>query len=310
MQRVKASPETVHWGYFDCTLPPVATVRPGERVRIETVSGGADVTPGTGFTVLPEHREIQRTVTRRMLPGHILTGPVAVEGARPGDVLEVRIHEVDLRCDWGWNAIRPLGGTLPEDFPDTRLLHIPLDAAANVARLPWGMELPLAPFFGVMGVAPPAAWGVQSSIVPRAFGGNLDLRHLRPGAVLYLPVFAEGALFSCGDGHAAQGDGEVCLTAIETSLAGTFEFHVRRDMTLDMPRVETPTHHITMGIDPDLDNAAKQALRQMIGFLRERANLSAEDAYTLCSIAVDLHVTQLVNQHKGVHAMLPRSLVA
>jgi len=306
---VEASPQTVHWGYFEATLPPVLRVRPGDRVTMRTVSGGADVTPQAGFAVLPAHRAIQAEVSRRMLPGHILTGPVAVEGAEPGDTLEVRILDIRLAVDWGWNVIRPLVGTLPEDFPDHRLCHLPLDLERKVARLPWGIELPLRPFFGVMGVAPPAAWGTQSSIVPRAFGGNLDLKELVPGTTLFLPVFQPGALFSVGDGHAAQGDGEVNVTAIETSLDGTFELHLRKGEKLAGPRAETPTHYITLGTDPDLDDAAKFALREMIALVRARANISAEDAYMLCSIAADLRVTQLVNQHKGIHVMLEKRLV-
>jgi acetamidase/formamidase len=264
---LNAGPETVHWGIFDASLPPVLEVA----------------------------------------VGHIMTGPVAVKGAAPGDVLEVRILDIRLRQDWGWNAIRPLLGALPDEFPDTRLLHIPLDRERMVAHLPWGVDLPLNPFFGVLGVAPPPAWGRITSIIPRQHGGNMDIKDLVPGTTLYLPVFNPGAQFSAGDGHAAQGDGEVCVTAIETCLTGTFELHLRKDMTLKSPRAETPTHYITMAFDPDLDEAAKQALRYMLALIQEKANLSKEDAYTLCSIAADLHVSQLVNQHKGVHMMLARS---
>jgi acetamidase/formamidase len=230
-----------------------------------------------------------------------------VADAEPGDVLEVRIVDVQLRQDWGYNAIRPLAGALPEDFHETRILHIPLDAEAMVAHLPWGVDLPLRPFFGVMGTAPPPGWGAVTSIIPRAFGGNLDNKELVPGTTLYLPVFNEGALFSAGDGHAVQGDGEVCVTAIETSLAGTFELVLRKDLDLAFPRAETASHYITMGMDPDLDDAAKQALRDMIRLIQERSNLTAEDAYTLCSLAADLRVTQIVNQHNGVHVMLAKS---
>lgn len=308
-QRVEASPETVHWGYFEAARAPVCEIDSGERVTVCTVSGGRDVLPGDGYRVSPQHAEILDKVARRQLPGHLLTGPVAVRGARPGDTLEIRILEVELACDWGWNMIRPGAGTLPEDFPESRLLHVRVDPARRVGELPWGREIELKPFFGVMGVAPPAERGTLSSIVPGDFGGNLDLRELTAGSTLYLPVFNEGGLFSCGDGHAAQGNGEVCLTAIETSLDGCFEIHVRKDLKLAMPRAETPTHYICMGIDPDLDLAAKQALREMIRFITERTALSAADAYALCSMACDLNCTQLVNRHKGVHAMLPKTLL-
>jgi acetamidase/formamidase len=266
------------------------------------------VLPGAGFHVPPELHEIHAR-SARLAPGHILTGPVFVDGAAPGDTLEVRIVDVRLRQDWGYNVIRPLAGTLPEEFDLTRLLHIPLDAGRRVGRLPWGLDLPLHPFFGVMGVAPPAHWGRITTIVPRAHGGNLDNKELGPGASLYLPVHVPGALFSCGDGHAAQGDGEVCTTAIETALQGEFEFVLHKGTQLAYPRGETPTHWITMGLDPSLDQCLAIALREMIVLLGERAGLAREDAYTLCSLAVDFRVTQTVNQHRGVHAMLAKSLL-
>ena len=301
-----AGPRTVHWGIFDASLPPVLEVESGDSVTLHCLSGTPEVLPHGRFEILPEHLEVHENVPPEPV-GHIMTGPVAVSGAVPGDVLEVRILDVRLRQDWGWNIIRPLAGALPEEFPDKRLLHIPLDRERMVAELPWGVDLPLTPFFGVMGVAPPPAWGRITSIIPRQHGGNMDVKDLLPGTTLYLPVFNPGALFSAGDGHAAQGDGEVCVTAIETCLSGTFELHLRKDMELDSPRAETPTHYITMAFDPDLDDAAKKALGDMLALIQERANLSKEDAYTLCSIAADLHVSQIVNQHKGVHMMLAKS---
>src|SRR5208282_1191044 len=219
---LKASVANCHWGYFDATRAPVLTVKSGDIVTIDTVSGQAPATiPKSGFYIPPELLEIHAHATGYPLGPHILTGPIAVEGAKPGRVLEVRIREIKLRQDWGYNVIRPLAGTVPADFPEMRLIHIPLDHARNVATLSWGLELPLAPFFGILGMAPPPSWGRITSIVPRAHGGNLDNKELVPGATLYLPIFVEGGLFSCGDGHAVQGDGEVCVTAIETALQGT-----------------------------------------------------------------------------------------
>ncbi|MDU6140908.1 acetamidase/formamidase family protein, partial [Bradyrhizobium sp.] len=247
--------------------------------------------------------------SERMVPGHILTGPIAVKGADVGDVLEVDILDVQLRQDWGYNFIRPLAGTLPDDFRESRLLNIPLDKGRMVGKLPWGLELPLAPFFGVMGVAPPPAWGRITSLIPRAMGGNLDNKELGAGAKLYLPVFVPGALFSCGDGHGVQGDGEVCVTAIETALQGRFRLTVRKDIKLDYPRGETATHYMTMAMDPDLDQCVVRALRDMIVLLGEKRNLSREDAYTLCSLAADLRVTQTVNGSKGIHCMIAKSVV-
>lgn len=302
-----AAPDTVHWGYFDPAAEPVLTVEPGARVHLTSVSGDEKVTPASGFEVLPQHRAVLEQVKKRMVPGHTLTGPVAIAGAEPGDMLEVRILDVELPVDWGWNMIRPLAGALPYDFEESRLIIIPLDRGRMVAKLPWGVDLPLRPFFGVMGVAPPPHWGVQSSIQPRAFGGNLDNKELGAGATLYLPVFVPGALFSAGDGHAVQGDGEVCVTAIECCLAGTFEFHLHKAAGIDMPWAETADHYITMGMNEDLDNAMVTALRAMLVLIQQRTNLSKHDAYTLCSLAADLRVTQVVNQQKGIHVMLAKS---
>ncbi|MEE3101374.1 MAG: acetamidase/formamidase family protein [Pseudomonadota bacterium] len=306
--RLTATPDTVRWGFLDAATPPALTVASGDVVTVETVSGGPDHLPPPGFHVPPEMHAIHARA-ERMLPGHILTGPVAVEGAMPGDVLEVRIRAIDLRCDWGWNMIRPPLGALPDDFDTGRVLTMPLDLDRRVAPLPWGGELPLAPFFGVMGVAPPAERGRVTSLVPGDFGGNLDLKELVPGARLFLPVLTPGANFSCGDGHAAQGDGEVCVTAIETGLRGTFELILRRDLSLTAPRAETPTHLIALGLDPDLNRAMEQALRAMIRWLGESAGMAAADAYSLCSLAADLRITQVVNQTRGVHCMLPRAVL-
>jgi len=292
---LKSSPETCHWGFFEARLKPVLTIDSGDEITIETISGGPDVVPDKSrFHVPPELFEVHAK-NERMVPGHILTGPVAVNGAEPGDVLELDILDVKLRQDWGYNLIRPLAGTLPDDFHEPRLLNIPLDRDRMVGQLPWGLELPLKPFFGVMGVAPPPAWGRITSLIPRAMGGNLDNKELGAGAKLYLPVFVPGALFSCGDGHGVQGDGEVCVTAIETALEGRFRLTLRKDLKLDYPRAETPTHYMTMAMDPDLDQCVVRALRDMIALIGEKRNLSREDAYTLCSLAADLRVTQTVN---------------
>jgi acetamidase/formamidase len=310
--RLPASVETCHWGYFDAAQPPVLTIAPGDTVEVDTISGNPWNLPREGFHVPPELLEVHARVQRE-LQGHIMTGPIAIEGARPGDMLEVRFQDIRLRQDWGYNMIRPLVGTLPEDFPEPFQTIIPLDADRMVGRLPWGLELPLRPFFGCMGTAPPPAWGRITSLVPRAHAGNIDLKELVAGTVLYLPVFVEGALFSVGDGHGAQGDGEVNVTAIETALTGTLEFVLHRGAFADAgrgwPRAETPGHYITLGLDPDLDRCAERALREMIVLIVERAGLSRENAYMLCSLAADLRVTQTVNGSKGVHCMIEKRYV-
>lgn len=304
---LRSSPETIHWGYFDAGIKPVLRIAPGDSVTFRTVNGGVDVMPPPPFVVPPELRSIHLRCAPKLV-GHILTGPVYIEGAQPGDALDVHLLDIDLPVDWGYNVMRPLRGTLPEDFPFFRALHFAIDKARGVAKTPWGIELPLTPFFGVMGVAPRASYGSVSTMAPREFGGNIDLKELRPGAVLSLPVFNEGALFSTGDGHALQGDGEVNLAALEVCLDGTFEFRLRKGAGLAFPRAETPTHWITFGFDEDLDNAAKQALREMIKLLGELRGLAPVDAYALCSLAVDLRVTQLVDGNKGVHAMAPKAI--
>ena len=300
-----SSPETCHWGYFDSRLKPVLEIASGDTVAIHCVSGGPDILPGAPYRVLPEHRAIV-TALKPHIGRHILTGPVHVAGGQRGDTLRVDVLDIRFRVDWGWNVQRPLMGTLPEDFEFYRLTHIPIDAARGVCRLPWGRELALKPFFGIMGVAPPPEWGQCSSVEPRAFGGNVDNRHFGVGTTVYLPVFAPGALFSAGDGHGVQGDGEVNLTALETCLSGTFRLTVVKDMKLAMPRAETATHWITHGFDPDLDQAAKQALRDMIRLIVGKTGLKPEDAYMLCSLAADLAVTQTVDGNKGIHCMIEK----
>ena len=301
-----ASVETVHWGFFDAALAPVLEVASGDTVNLESVSGGPETLPGEGYHIPPELLEVHAKVPRKM-PGHMLTGPIHVTGAKPGQVLQVDILDVGLRQDWGYNFVRPLSGGLPGEFDETTHMTIRLHDDTNEGELPWGTRLPLRPFFGVMGCAPPPAWGMISSIQPRAHGGNMDNKELIAGTTLYLPIFVDGARFSAGDGHGCQGDGEVCVTAIETALAGSFRLTVRDDMRLDLPRAENAEAFITMAFDEDLDDAAKEALRQMIALIVSRTNLNRAQAYALCSLAADLRVTQIVNGNKGVHVVLPKS---
>ncbi|HEX8166864.1 MAG TPA: acetamidase/formamidase family protein [Beijerinckiaceae bacterium] len=303
--RIEAGPETVHWGYFDAALAPLLTVDSGDTVTVTTVSGGPEMMPPPPLVVPPALSAVH-AAHRPKLPGHICTGPVAVRGAKAGQVLEVGIEEIGLHYDWGYNYSAPLKGALPDDFPDMHLIHIPLDRERMTGRLPWGLELPLKPFFGVMAVAPPPAWGAVSTLPPRRNGGNLDNKELVAGTTLYLPIHVDGALFSAGDGHGVQGDGEVCVTAIETGLVGTFRLTVRDDMRLEWPIAETPTHVMTMAFDPDLDTCVTIALRDMLALVAARTGLSHQEAYALCSLAADLRITQVVNGSKGVHVMLEK----
>lgn len=301
---------TVHRGIFDAAIRPVIEIESGDTVEITTLSGNADDLPGenSGFTVLSEHRNVLAKVP----PGagaHLMTGPIAVKGAMPGDELIVEVLAMELAQDWGWNAMKPGKGTLPDDFPQARRIHVAIDRQRGIVTMPWGLELSVSPFFGVIGVAPPPTDGALTSVIPRAWGGNIDCKHLGAGATLHLPVFNPGALLSAGDGHAMQGDGEVCLTAIETGLRGTLRMTVAKGTGIAGPWAETPTHLIAMAFNPDLDLAAQSAVRSMVRLIERLSGLPAADAYTLCSIAADLHVTQLVNVHKGAHMMLAKSVL-
>ena len=306
--RLAPSPETTRWGTFSADYPPVLTVESGDTVTLECVSGGPDMLPpaSLGFTVHPQLPRIHAANGARTGGVHILTGPVAVRGAEPGDMLEVGIERVELGADWGFCAFRPLAGTLPEDFPHRFVSHIAVDRERRVGRLPWGGELPLAPFFGVMGVAPKPEYGAISTKEPREHGGNLDNKELGEGATLLLPVWVPGGLFSAGDGHGVQGDGEVCITAFETGLSGTFRLTARDDITITSPFAETATHLMSIGLDEDLDDAAKQAVREMVKHVCARTNLSRNQAYMLCSLVGDLRVTQTVDGNKGVHMLLAK----
>ena len=304
--RVEAGPDTVHWGYFSAALKPVLTVDSGARVTMSSVSGTPDLLPPPPFTSPPALPAIHAANAGQRFFGHMCTGPVAVRGAKAGHVLQVDIEAIELHYDWAYTAVRPLAGALPDEFPEFRLLHLALDKTRMVGRMPWGQEIPLRPFFGVMAVAPPPAWGTIPTPPPRRNGGNMDNKELVAGTTLYLPVFNDGAQFSVGDGHGAQGDGEVCINAIETGLIGTFRLTVREDLRLEWPRAETPTHVITMGFDPDLDECAKIALRQMIDLIASRTGLDRYQAYALASLTADLRITQVVNGAKGVHCMLEK----
>jgi len=308
-QTLLPSPTTVHWGYFDATLKPIATIDPGETVTITSVSGTRENLPTeAGMTIRPELVAILDAVTPELGP-HILTGPVAVRGAQPGDALRVEILDVQLADDWGYTLFKPGMGTLPDDFDYFRRVHIGLDRASGAVKTPWGITLKAQPFFGVMGTAPKPAVGRVSTTMPSHFGGNIDNKELGAGCVLYLPVWTEGGLFSCGDGHAVQGDGEVCVTAVETGLTGTFKIDLVKNAQLEAPYAETKDHLISMAFDPDLDEAARIALRRMVSMIVARTTLTPDDAYMLCSLAADVRVTQLVNLDKGIHVMMPHAVL-
>jgi len=306
------SPKTVTWGYFDPSTPPVLRVRSGDRVEVETLpAGGSEALEAAGLSrdqMQSALLEVEREVKDRGEVPHILTGPIWIEGAEPGDTLEVRIISVEPSVPYACNSFTPGKGFLPDEFPHAHFKLTPLDLTRKVARFSKGIEIPLRPFFGVMGVAPPAATGRVSSGPPWIHAGNMDNKDLVAGTTLYIPVYVSGALFSVGDGHVGQGDGEVCLTAMETALHGTLQFFVRKDIRLRWPRAETPSHFISMGFHENLEEAARIALEEMLDFLVQEKHLDRDTAYILASDAVDLHITQLVDGKKGVHALLPKAI--
>jgi acetamidase/formamidase len=313
VHRLMPTPTTVAWGYYDAAAAPVLRIRSGDEIVVGTLLTsspqrleGAGVPPAQ---VEPALRDIYAKVTNRGPGGHILTGPIYVEGADSGDVLEVKIEHIDLAIPYAYNGFGPGHGFLPEDFPYSRMRIIPLDRQRMVAHFRPGIDVPLHPFFGSIGVAPPRSWGRLNSAPPNIHAGNLDNRELVAGTTLYIPVHTAGALLEIGDGHAGQGNGEVDITALETSLVGTFRVTVRKDMHLAWPRAETPTHWITMGMDTSLVTATKIAIRQAIDFLMTTQQLSHDDAYMLVSVACDVDDTELVDGNVGVHVMIPKRIL-
>ena len=312
--KLKPSPITVTWGYYDAKTPPVLRIKSGDTVEIQTlVTASPERFENAGMPpdrIEQPLRDIFKEVKDKGPGVHILTGPVYIEGAEPGDVLEVRIQKIQLAIPYALNAFAPGRGFLPDDYPYARARAIPLDAKRMIANFAPGIDIPLHPFFGSMGVAPPDVTGRISSNPPWVHAGNLDNKELVAGSTLFIPVHAHGALFEVGDGHAGQGDGEVDVTALETSLIGTFQFIVRKDVHLLWPRAETPTHYITMGLHADLTEATKIAVREMINFLMSEKHLTREDAYMLASVAADLHITELVDGNDGVHMMIAKAIFA
>jgi acetamidase/formamidase len=309
---LKLTPENVHWGYYDPAVKPVLRIASGDTVRVETmIARGIQrlLAAGVREDEIPESlKVVERTVKERGPGAHPMTGPIWVEGAEPGDALEVKVLAIEFLHPYGVSGFIPGGGTLPDDFPYVGFHLVRFNQRAGTATFAPGITLKLAPFFGSIGVAPHPLVGRISSGPPGPHAGNLDNKDLVAGSTLYIPVHVPGALLSIGDGHAMQGDGEATGTALETSLRGTVQVTVRKGKRLAWPRAETPTHYIAMGLHTDLDEAAKLALREMIDFLVAEKNMKRDEAYILCSIAADFHVTQLVDGTKGVHAMLAKSI--
>ncbi|HZL59952.1 MAG TPA: acetamidase/formamidase family protein [Stellaceae bacterium] len=317
---VASGPETVHWGYLWSAAEPVLRVKPGSVVTIDTVSHEGlleDQGDPVGFfkrfgipkaAVLADAAAIYAKVQHSGAGPHVVSSPIFIEGAEPGDVLAVHVIKAVPRVPYGVNSSRMGKGTLPVEFNLNRSIVIPFDLKRGICHFALGIEIPLRPFFGIMATGPALTLGKLNSAPPGPYGGNIDLNELTAGSTLYLPVHVPGALFMTGDGHAAQGDGEVNLTAIETSLTGTFRFELLKRKFWTLPRAETKTHWITMGLHETLDEALRIAVRETVKFLSEEHDLDPADAYALASVAIDFEVTQNVDGVKGIHAMIPKGI--
>jgi acetamidase/formamidase len=304
------TPSTVVWGYYWSEAVPALHLHSGDYVNVRTVlTSSPDRLVAAGVApdqVEKELRDVQQ-VKERGPGGHVLTGPIYVEEAEPGDVLEVRFTAIDLAIPYGYNAIGQ-AGFLSDEIFDRKMRIINFDAKKMLGHFAEGIDIPLHPFFGSVGVAPPKEAGRWNSAPPWIHAGNLDNKELVAGTSLFIPVHVKGALLEIGDGHAAQGNGEVDITAIETSLIGHLQVVVHKGRSQHWPRAETPTHYISMGTDRDLNAATHIAVREMIAWLMEEKKMTQADAYMLCSVAADVDITQLVDGNVGVHVMLPKAV--
>jgi acetamidase/formamidase len=308
---LKASPTTVHRSFFDGSLAPVLTIDSGDKVKLETASGNPRYFENLGVPkekIPAELYAVYEGVEGNGRGDHTLNGPIAVRGAEPGDTLEVRILSVDVRLPIAGQGFRPGRGILPDEFNYQKDRVLWIDLKKQSVEYAPGIIVPVKPFWGVIAVAPPVAMGRVASGPPNFYGGNMDNSDLGEGSTVFLPVQVAGGSVSIGDGHAAQGHGEVCVSAIETSLKGEIQIILHKQQNLKWPRAETPTHYMTMGLNTDLDEAARMATSQMLDLLVEKKGMKREDAYMLASATMDLTITQAVDGTKGVHAMMPKAI--
>ena len=311
--RLEATPATVAYGYYWSDARPVLRIASGDIVDVDTLLTNSPMgleRAGVPPAKIQESlKAIVAEVTgdRRGPGGHILTGPIYVEGAQPGDVLEVKVLAIEFAIDYAYNGC---SGFIPQNCDrsiGTKILQ--LDAKKMTTEFAPGIVVPLKPFFGSMGVAPAPELGRVSSNPPGRHAGNLDNRELVVGSTLYVPVFVPGALFEIGDGHGAQGDGEVDQTGVETSLRGRLQLTVRKDMKLVWPRAETAADYISMAADEDLKTATTIAVQEMVDFLAATRKMTKHEAYQLVSIAGHVAITQLVDRPVyGVHVKLPKAI--
>ncbi len=317
---IRSIPENMVWGYYGADVPPIAKVKDGDTVEIQTINtaGISRKDPEAFFTKnnipLDEQGKDIIEIYKKVKPepsglsGHMLTGPLFIEGASPGDMLEVRILDIKLRSDYGVNAVWPKGGDLPDAVTQEESFVYKYDRVKNTASFKKGIEIPIKPFMGVMALSPPPEMGRVSSIPPAFYGGNLDLKHLTKGTSLFLPVSTQGGLFTTGDCHAAEGNGEISGVAIEASLSLVVQFIVHKDKKIKQVRAETPTHFIAIGLDPDLNKAMRNAATEAVNFIKEDLGYTFNEALSIASTGVDFEVTQAVDKTLGVHAMIPKSI--
>ena len=316
---IRSIPKNMVYGFYGASVPPVATVKNGDIVEIQTINttGINKKDPEAFFKQnnipLDEHANDVIDILKNVLPdpkfyGHMLTGPIFIEGAEIGDTLEVRILDIKLRSNYGVNSVWPKGGALPEAVTTPESFVYRYDLKKQTASFKEGIEIPIKPFMGVMAVSPPADMGRVSSIPPAFYGGKLDLKHLVKGTTLFLPISVKGALFTTGDCHAAEGNGEVSGVAIEASLSLVAQFIVRKDKPIKHVIAETPTHFIAIGLDADLTKAMKNATANAINFIKDELGYTFNEALSITSTGVDLEVTQVVDQTLGVHAMIPKAI--
>ncbi|ARK11393.1 acetamidase/formamidase family protein [Fibrella sp. ES10-3-2-2] len=317
---VRSLPENMVWGYFGADVPPVSRIKDGDIVEIQTVnpSGVSRTDPEAFYKTnnlpIDDHAKEVIAIMKQVKPepsgirGHMLTGPIYIENAQPGDHIEIRILDLTLPADFGVNSVWPGGGGIPDLVKQRETFVYRYDAKRRTGTFIDGVEIPLKPFMGVMALSPPPETGRVSSIPPAFFGGNLDIKHLTKHSTLHLPVSVPGGLFTTGDGHAAQGNGEVSGVAIETAVNLTAQFIVHKNSGLKMPRAETPTHFIAVGLDKDLDKAMKQALAEAVQFIQTELGFTFNQALSIASTGVDLEISQVVDQVLGVHAMIPKAI--
>jgi acetamidase/formamidase len=313
---VPSTRETVRLGVFDANLPPILTIDSGDTISFpDTWSHFLnEMQPGVPLDTLAK--------LRLSNPGkgpHSIIGPIGVNKAEPGDVLEIRCQRIHP-YEWGavYNNPGSLGtGLLPQDYAEGQIKYIDLDLQTMKSKFIPNITIPLKPFQGTLGLAPPDGYfpslspGVTSSVPPGPHAGNLDLSELSEGSTLYVPVWKPGGLIYTGDSHAVQGDGEICLTAVETRMKEVqIQVFLHKQKSLAWPVAETQSHWIIMGLDKDLNTAMMLAARNTIKFLAAQAKITELDAYALCSIAVSFRVTQVVDIVRGVHALIPKSILA